>query len=99
MFLRIGEAVRSSQFARFVDVDREPTRHPFSADGEALDLRPASRLALPGRGDAPLCLAFCGVSPDALDQGKQIADIDPIDERRFSGLRVGNHDKSSLLRG
>src|SRR6266403_3691961 len=64
MFLRIGEPVCSTQFARFIDVDREPTRHPFSADPEAFDLRTAPGLSLPGRGDPPVCLAFCGVSPE-----------------------------------
>src|ERR1700731_4722360 len=78
MFLRIGETVRSAQFARFVDVDREPTRHLFSADLKALDLRTAPRLALPGCGDAPARFGFCGVLPDALDQGEQIADIDAV---------------------
>jgi hypothetical protein len=43
MFSRIGELVRSAQFAGFVGIDREPTRHPFSADLEALDLRILAR--------------------------------------------------------
>src|SRR5207249_1503738 len=55
MFLRIGEPVTSPQFARLIDVDREPTRHLFSADPEALDLRAAPGLTLPRRGDAPAC--------------------------------------------
>src|SRR6516225_21996 len=74
---------------------REATRHPFSADYEVLDLRTAPRLALPGRGDSPVCLAFCGVPPDAVDQGKQVVDIDAVDNVRFDGLSLGNHD--SLL--
>src|SRR6266699_3513093 len=32
MFLRIGETVRSAEFAGLVDVDREPARYLFSAD-------------------------------------------------------------------
>src|SRR6202011_1708460 len=98
MLLRIGEPVCSAQFARFVDVDREPTRHPFSADLEALDLRTAPRLALPGRGDAPVCLAFCGVPPGAFDQRKQVVKIDAVDDGRFGGLRLGNHDRPPLTR-
>src|SRR5271154_7301491 len=97
MFLRIGEPVRSSQFARFVDVDREPARHPIAADFEALDLRTASRLALPRRGDAPVCLAFGGVAPDAIDQGKQVVDIDTVDDVRLGGLRLGNHDRPPFV--
>src|SRR6266699_3086190 len=99
MLLRIGELVRSAQFARFVDIDREPTRHPLSADPEALDLRSAPRLALPGRGDPPVCLAFCGVPPDTLDQRKQVVEIDAVDNGRFGGLRLGNHDWPPLLGG
>src|SRR6266446_345232 len=91
MLLRIGEPVRSAQFARFVDVDREPTWHPFSADPEALDLRTAPRLALPGRGDPPVCLVFCGVPPDALYQRKQVVEIDAVDDGRLGGLRLGNN--------
>jgi hypothetical protein len=97
MFLRIGEPVRSAQFARFVDIDREPARHLFSADLEAFDLRTAVGLALPSRGDAPTCLAFCGIPPDAFDQGEQIVDIDAVDDFRFGGLRLGKHDESPLL--
>src|SRR5215469_875853 len=97
MFLRIGEPVRAAEFARLVDVDREPARHLFSADPEALDLRTAPRLALPGCGDVPVRFALCGVSPDALDQGKQVVDIDAVDDGGFGGLRLGNHDKRPLL--
>src|SRR3984893_7952533 len=97
MFLRIGEPVCSTQFARFIDVDREPTLHPFSADPEAFDLRTAPGLSLPGRGDPPVCLAFCGVPPDAIDQRKQIVEIDAVDDVRFGGLRLGNHDRPPLL--
>src|ERR1700731_835388 len=97
MFLRIGETVRSAQFARFVDVDREPTRHLFSADLKALDLRTAPRLALPGCGDAPARFGFCGVLPDALDQGKQIADIDAVDDRRLPALHFGIHERLLCL--
>src|ERR1700736_3202506 len=97
VFLRIGEPVCSTQFARFIDVDREPTRHPFSADPEAFDLRTAPGLSLPGRGDPPVCLAFCGVPPDAIDQRKQIVEIEAVDDVRFGGLRLGNHDRPSLL--
>src|SRR5262245_39743489 len=96
MFLRIGEPVRYTKLARFVDVDGEPARHPFSADLEALDLRPAARLTLPGRRDAPVRLACCGVPPDALDQGEQIVDIDAVDDGRFGGLRLGDHDRPPL---
>ena len=32
VLLRIGETVRSAEFVRLVDVDREPARHLFSAD-------------------------------------------------------------------
>src|SRR5216683_3009592 len=42
-------------------VDPEPAWRPFSADFKTLDLRTAPRLALPGRRDPPVCLAFCGV--------------------------------------
>src|SRR5262245_37236833 len=96
-FLRIGEPVRPAHFARLVDVDRESTRHPFSADFEALDLRTALRLALPGRGDAPVRLAFCGIPPDALDQGKQIVDVDAIDDVEFGDLSFSSHDRPPLL--
>src|SRR3984893_3688317 len=97
MLLRIGEPVWSAQFARLVDVDREPTRHLFSADPEALDPRPAPRLALPSRCDPPIGLAFCGVLLDAFDQGKQVVEIDAVDDGRFNGLRLGNHDRPPLL--
>src|SRR5260221_8438050 len=97
MFLRIGEPVRSAELARFVDVDRDPTWHLFSADPEALDLRTTPRLTLPGRGDPPVGLGFCGVLLDAVDQRKQVVDIDAVDDRRFDGLRLGNHDRPPLL--
>src|SRR6476660_5651823 len=58
MLLRIGETVRSTEFAGFVDVDREPTRHLFSAYFKTLDLRTALRLALPGCLDAPVRFTF-----------------------------------------
>src|SRR5262249_60390059 len=52
MFLRIGEPIRSTELAGLVDVDGESARYPFRADLEAIDLRTAARLTLPGRGDA-----------------------------------------------
>jgi hypothetical protein len=91
MFLRIGEAVGSAEFARFVDVDREPARHLLSADRKALDLRTAPRLALPDGSDAPVCHALCGVPLDALDQAKQVVDIDAIDDVRGRSLRLSTH--------
>src|SRR6185437_7723249 len=97
MFLRIGETIRSAQLVRLVDIDREPARHPFSADPEALDLRAAARLALPGRGDAPFCLAFRGVVLDAVDQSKQIVDVDAVDDVGRESLRLRNHDRSPSL--
>src|SRR5436853_5305385 len=96
MFLRISETVRTSQRVRFIDVDREPTRHPFSTDFKTLDLRTAPRLPLPGRGDAPVCLALCRVTPDALDQCKQVVDIDAVDHGAFGSLRLCRHTKSPL---
>jgi hypothetical protein len=45
----------------------------------------------------PVCLAFWGVPLDAIDQGKQIVDIDAVDDFRFGGLRLGKHDESPLL--
>src|SRR5262249_55675724 len=72
--LRFGKWFRPAYSARSFDVDRERTRPPFSADSKVLDLRTAPRLALPGRGDPPVCFAFCGVPPDAVDQGKQVVD-------------------------
>src|SRR5882724_8881743 len=97
MFLRIGETVRTSQRVRFIDVDREPTRHPFSADLKTLDLRTAPRLALPCRGDVPVRHAFCRFPPDALDQRKQVVDIDAIDDGGFGSLRLCRHGKSPLI--
>src|SRR5438067_1362499 len=93
MFLRISETVRTSQRVRFIDVDREPARHPFSTDFKTLDLRTAPRLALPGRGDAPVCPALCRFTLDALDQPKQLVDIDAIDYGGFGSLRLCGHTK------
>ena len=59
---------------------RESTWHPLSADFEGLDLRTAACLALPSRCDTPVCLAFCGVAPDAFYQSKQFVDVDAIDD-------------------
>src|SRR5262249_43760080 len=67
-----------------------------SADSEALDLRAAPRLAAPGRGDVPFCLAFCSVPPDAIDQGREVVDIDAVDDGRFGGLRLVKHDVGLL---
>ena len=78
MFLRIGELVRSANFARFVDVDREPASNPFAADLKAIHLRTAPRLALPGRGSTPVGLGICGVALDVLDQGKQVVTLMPL---------------------
>src|SRR3954451_290947 len=64
------------QFAGFVDIDRKPARHALSADLKALDLRTATRLALPCRGDAPVGLGLRSAPLGAVDQGKQIVEID-----------------------
>src|SRR5204863_5806130 len=69
MLLRIGEPVRATQFAGFVDIDRKPPRHALAADLEALDLRAAPRLALPGRGNAPAGFGRRGAPLGAFDQG------------------------------
>src|SRR5258708_28163486 len=91
MFLGIGETVRSAQFAWFVDIDREATRHLRSADFEALDLRAAPSLAPPNCVDAPAGFGFFRVPPDPLDQAKQVIDIDAVDDSGFGGLRLGSH--------
>jgi hypothetical protein len=88
MFLRIGEPVRAPQFTRFIDVDRESTRHTHTADPKVLDMCTAPRLAFPGRCYAPVCLALRGVLPDALDQGKQVVDIDAVDQYPFGEGRL-----------
>ena len=80
MFLRIGERVAAAEFGWFVDVDRKAARHPLSADSESFDLRSAVRLPLPGRRNAPVCHAGCGLSLDALDQGEEVGDIDAVDD-------------------
>jgi hypothetical protein len=85
MLLRIGETVRSAEFARFVDVDRELARHLLSAYLKTRDFRAAPRLALPCRGDVPFRLAFCRFSFDPLDQRKQVIDIDAVDDGGFGG--------------
>src|SRR5260221_5169264 len=94
VFLWIGEPVRSANFDRFVDIDREPARHPLAADLESLDWRAAPCLALPGRGNAPVCLAFSGVPLDVIDKSKQVVDIDTVDDVGLGGLRLGKHDRS-----
>src|SRR2546423_326844 len=75
MLLRIGERVGAPKFAGFVDIDRNPAGHALSADLEALDLRAAPRLALPGRGDPPVGLGLRGTPLGAVDQGKQVVEI------------------------
>jgi hypothetical protein len=45
MFLRIGKPAGAAEFARFVDVDREPNVALFSADLEALDFCMAPAVA------------------------------------------------------
>src|SRR5438270_2206067 len=94
MFLRIGKTVRSSEFAGFVDVDGEPARHLFSADLITLDLCAAACLALPSRGDVPVRLAFCRCALDAVDQRKQVVDIDAVDDGGFGSLTLCTHDRS-----
>ena len=97
MLLRIGEPVRATQFAGFVDIDRKPARHALSADLETLDLRSAPRLALPGRGNAPVGLGMRGAPLGPVDQGKQIVEIDAVDDPRFDSLGLGSHDGFPLL--
>jgi len=92
MFLRIGKPVRAAQLARLVDVDREAARHLSAADAEALDFSAAARLALPGRGDTPMGLAFRGIRPDALDQGEQVVEVDAVDDFWSNGVCVAIHD-------
>ena len=58
------------------------SRSPRRANGFAF--------GLPGRGDAPGSLAFCSVSPDAVDQGKQVVDVDAVDNFRLGGRGFGN---------
>src|SRR5262249_1780799 len=58
IFLRIGEAVRSAQFVGLVDINRKLARYARAADLEAIDTRATPCLALPGRSDAPACLAL-----------------------------------------
>src|SRR5215471_4989278 len=96
VFLRIREHVRSTEFVRLVDIDGELSRHARSADSEAVDMRSAPRLALPGRCDPPLGLAFRRLVPDALDQTQQVIDIDAVDHPWFRGLSFGKHCKSPL---
>ena len=86
----------AAELAGLVDVDREPARHAFAADAETVDLRAAARLALPGRGDAPVGHAFGGVALDAVDQREQVVDIDAVDDVRRGGLhlRLRIHDGS-----
>ena len=64
----------------------------LQAQAKALDLRAAARSALPRRGDAPVGLASRGIPLDAFDQGEQVVDIDAVDDVRFGGLRLGNHN-------
>jgi hypothetical protein len=52
----------------------------LSADPERFDLRSAVRLSLPGRRNAPVCHGRRGLLLDALDQGEQVAEIDPVDD-------------------
>src|SRR5258708_32472928 len=73
VLLRIGETVRSAEFAGLVDVDREPARHLFSTDLIALDFCAAPRLALPRRGDVPVRDAFCGFALDVFILRNQVA--------------------------
>src|SRR5215472_6803965 len=94
VFLRIGILVRAAELARFIDVDREAARHLIAAHAKALDLRTAVRLALPGRDDMPLGLALSGIPLDPLNQGKQVVDIDAVDDIRRNGHCVTIHDKS-----
>jgi hypothetical protein len=63
--------IRSAKFARLVDLDRKLARYPRSADLEAVDVRATPRLALPERGDVPMCLALGGATSGALYQRKQ----------------------------
>jgi hypothetical protein len=57
------------------------------ADPEAFHLRTTPRLALP----APVCLTSGGVLPDPIDEGKQVINIDAVDDSRFGSLRFGQH--------
>src|SRR5712675_1802050 len=97
MVLRIGETVRSAEFTGLVDVDREPAWYLFSADLITLDFGAAPRLALPGRGDVPVRLAFCRFALNAVDQRKEVVDIDAIDDGWFGSLRLCRHGKSPLI--
>src|SRR5262249_49185847 len=63
----------------------------------ALDFRTAVRLALPSRDDMPLGLALSGVPLDPLNQGKQVVNIDAVDDIRRNGHCVTVHDKSPLF--
>src|SRR5262249_9706917 len=89
VLLRIGEAVRSAELARLVDIDGELPRHALPADIEAVDLAATPGLALPARGDAPAGLALGGVAFDAVDQREHVVDIDAVHDVRLCGLRLG----------
>jgi len=71
VLLRVGQAIRSAEFVRLVNIDQEFTRHLLSANCKALHVRTAARLALPDRSYAPSGVAFCGIVPNAFDQGQQ----------------------------
>jgi hypothetical protein len=57
--------------------------HYTPKHGSWLDMAEAERGP---SGDAPVCLAPCGVLPDTFDRGEQMVDIDPIDDAWSFGL-------------